>query len=46
MNSKNKIIKNLHRGINEFKRSYQLRSVTVKDGNRDMLSQLHAILNR
>jgi hypothetical protein len=37
MNSKNKNIRDLYRGINEFKRGYQPRSNLVKDENGDLL---------
>jgi hypothetical protein len=45
-NSKNKNIRDLYRGINEFKRSYQPRSNLVKDENGDLLADSHNILNR
>jgi hypothetical protein len=45
-NSKNKNIKNLYRGINEFKRGYQPRSNLVKDENGDLLADSNTILNR
>jgi hypothetical protein len=38
MNSKNKNIRDLYRGVNEFKRSYQPRNNLVKDENGDLLS--------
>jgi hypothetical protein len=38
MNSKNKNIRELYRGINEFKISYQPRSNIVKDENVDLLA--------
>jgi hypothetical protein len=44
LNSKN--IRDLCRGINEFKRGYQPRSNLVKDENGDLLADLHNILNR
>jgi hypothetical protein len=44
-NSKNKNIRNLYRGINEFKRGYQPRSNLIKDENGDRLADSH-ILNR
>jgi hypothetical protein len=44
-NSKNKNIGDLYRGINKFKRSYQLRNNLVKDENGDLLADSH-ILNR
>jgi hypothetical protein len=37
-NSKNKNIRDLYRGINEFKRGYQPRSYLVKDENGDLLA--------
>jgi hypothetical protein len=37
-NSKNKNIRDLYRGINEFKRGYQPRNNLVKDGNGDLLA--------
>jgi hypothetical protein len=45
MNSKNKNIRDLYRGINEFKRSYQQRNNLVKDENGDLLADSHNILN-
>jgi hypothetical protein len=42
-NSKNKNIRELYRGINEFKRGYQPRYNLVKDENGDMLSDCHNI---
>jgi hypothetical protein len=45
-NSKNKNIRDLYRGINEFKRSYQQRNNLVKDENGDQLADSHNILNR
>jgi hypothetical protein len=46
MNSKNKNIRDLYRGINEFKRGYQPRNNLVKDENGDLLVDSHNILNR
>jgi hypothetical protein len=46
MNSKNKNIRDLHRGINEFKSGYQPRSKLVEEGNGDLLADSHNILNR
>jgi hypothetical protein len=46
MNSKNKNIRDLYRGINEFKRGYQPRNNLVKDGNGDLLVGSNNILNR
>jgi hypothetical protein len=38
INSKNKDIRDLYRGINEFKKGYQPRSNLVKDGNGYLLA--------
>ncbi|PNF22122.1 hypothetical protein B7P43_G06799 [Cryptotermes secundus] len=46
MNSKNKNIRDLYRGINYFKRGYQPSSNLVKDENGDLLADSHYILNR
>jgi uncharacterized protein YaaR (DUF327 family) len=45
-NSKNKNIRDLCRGINEFKRGYQHRSNLVNDENGDLLADVHSALNR
>jgi hypothetical protein len=45
-NSKNKNIRDLYRGINEFKKGYQPRSDLVKDERGDLLADPHKILNR
>jgi hypothetical protein len=45
-NSKNKNIRDLYRGINKFKRDYQLRNNLVKDENGDLLADSNNILNR
>jgi hypothetical protein len=45
VNSKNKNIRDLYRGINEFKRGYQPRNNLVKEGNCDLLDDSHNILN-
>jgi hypothetical protein len=45
MNSKNKNIGDLYRGINEFKRDYQPRNNLVKDENGDLVTELHNILS-
>jgi hypothetical protein len=42
---KNRNVKDLYRGINEFKRGYQPRSNLVKDENDDDLAYCHNILN-
>jgi hypothetical protein len=39
-------IRDLCRGINEFKSGYQPRSNLVKDENGDLLADPHKILNR
>jgi hypothetical protein len=39
-------IRDLHRGINEFKWDYQPRSSLVKDENVDLLADSNAIVNR
>jgi hypothetical protein len=44
--SKNKNIRDLYKGINEFKRGYQPRSNLVKDENGDLFAESHNILNR
>jgi hypothetical protein len=44
-NSKNKNIRELYRGINEFKKSYQPTNNLVKDENGDLLADSHNILN-
>jgi hypothetical protein len=46
MSMKNKNIKDLYRGINEFKRGYQPRSDLMKDENGDLLADSHNILKR
>jgi hypothetical protein len=46
MNSKNKNIRDLYRGIIEFKRGYQSRSNLVKDENGDLLADSHNPVNR
>jgi hypothetical protein len=44
--SMNKNIRDLYRGVNEFKRGYQPRNNFVKDENDDLLAVFHNILNR
>jgi len=39
-------IRDLHRGINHFKKGYQPRTDLVKDKNGDLLADSHNILNR
>jgi hypothetical protein len=46
MNSKNKNVRDLCRGINEFKRGCQPRSNLVKDENGELFADFHNILNR
>jgi hypothetical protein len=45
-NTKNKNIRGLHRGINEFKKGYQPRTNIVKEENGDLLENSHSIFNR
>jgi hypothetical protein len=45
-NSKNKNIRDLYRGINEFKKGYQPRTYLVKDERGDLLAHPHKTLNR
>jgi hypothetical protein len=45
MNSKNKNIRDLYRGINEVKRGYRPRSNLVKDEN-DLLADSNTTVNR
>jgi hypothetical protein len=45
-NSKNRNIRYLYRGINEFKRGYQPQSNLVKDENGDLLADSENIFNR
>jgi hypothetical protein len=42
--SKNKSIRDLYTGINEFKKDYQPRTNIVKDENGDLLADTHSIL--
>jgi hypothetical protein len=44
-NSKKKNIREVYKGINEFKRGYQPRSNLVKDENGDLLADSHNISN-
>jgi hypothetical protein len=46
MNSNKRNIRYLCRGINEFKRGYQLRNNLVKDKNGDLLADSNNTLNR
>jgi hypothetical protein len=45
-NSKNKNIRDLYRGINEFKKGYQPRTNLVKNENGDLFADSPNILNR
>jgi hypothetical protein len=45
-NNKNKNIRDLYRGINEFKKGYQPRINIIKDENGNLLADLHSGLNR
>jgi hypothetical protein len=44
--NKNKNIRDLYRGINKFKKSYQPRNILVMDENCDLLAHSHNILNK
>jgi hypothetical protein len=44
-NSKNKNIRDLYRGINEFKKGYQPKTNLVKDDRGDLLADPHKISN-
>jgi hypothetical protein len=46
MNSKDKNIRGLYRGIHEFERGCQPRSNLVKDENGDLLAYFNNIVNR
>jgi len=45
-NSKNKNIRDLYRGISDFKKGYQPRCNTVKDEKRDLVADSHSIVAR
>jgi hypothetical protein len=45
-NSKNKNIRDMYRGKNEFKKGYQPRTNLVKDKRGDLLADPHKILNK
>jgi hypothetical protein len=45
-NNKNKNIKDLYRGINEFNEGYQLRINIIKDENGYLLADSQNVLNR
>jgi hypothetical protein len=46
INSKNKNIRELYRGINDFKKGYQPRTNIVKDEKGDLVADCHSILTR
>jgi hypothetical protein len=45
-NNKNKNIRDLYRGINEFKKAYQPRINVIKDENGNLLTDPQSVLNR
>jgi hypothetical protein len=45
-NNKNKNIRNMYRGINEFKKGYQPRINIIKDENGNLLADPQSVLNR
>jgi hypothetical protein len=45
-NSKNKNIRDLYRGISDFKKGYQPRNIAVKDEKGDLVADSHSILAR
>jgi hypothetical protein len=45
-NNKNKNIRDLYRGINEFNKGYQPRISIIKDENGDLLADPQSVLNR
>jgi hypothetical protein len=45
-NSRNKNIRDLYRGINEFKKGYQPRTNLVKEERGNLLGDSHKIVNR
>jgi hypothetical protein len=46
MNSESKNVRDLYRGINEFKRGFHPRNNLVRDENRDLLADFHNISNK
>jgi hypothetical protein len=46
INRKNKIITELYREINDFKKGYQPTTYIVKDEKRDVVADCHSILTR
>ena len=45
-NSKNKIVRDLYKGIKDFKKGYQARVNVIKNQNEEMLADSNSILNR
>ena len=45
-NSKNNNIRELYRGINDFKKGYQPRTIIVKDEKGDLIADSHSIMTR
>jgi hypothetical protein len=45
-NNKNKNIRDLYRGINEFKKGYQPRINIIKEDNGNMIADPQSVLNR
>jgi hypothetical protein len=46
IHSRHKNSRDLYKGINSFKKGYQLRTNLVRDDNCDLLAHSHSILNR
>jgi hypothetical protein len=45
-NNKNKTIRDLYRGINEFQKGYQPRINIIKDENGNLIADPQSVLNR
>jgi hypothetical protein len=45
-NSKSNNIRDLYRGINDFKKGYQPRTMIAKDENGDLVADSHSIMAR
>jgi len=45
-NSKVNNVRNLHRGINDFKKGYQPRTIIVKDDKGDLVADTHSVMAR
>jgi hypothetical protein len=45
-NNKNKNMRDLYRGMNEFKKGYKPRINIIKDENGNLLANFHSVLNR